>query len=58
MAPHYTSAKDLNMSFPPHIFMELFGQICDADVATEFMETNKQWLAERISESFNVGLMS
>lgn len=29
------------MSFPLHIFMELFGQICDADVGTEFMETNE-----------------
>lgn len=29
------------MSFPLHIFIELFGKICAADVATEFMEANE-----------------
>lgn len=29
------------MPFPLHIFIELFGQICAADVATEFMGTNE-----------------
>lgn len=46
------------MSFPLHIFIKLFGQICAVDVATEFMETNKAVVGKRISESINVGLMS
>lgn len=49
------------LPFPSNVFTELFGQICAADVATEFAETRKlikQMLVNSISERINVGLMS
>lgn len=61
-AAFYTSAEDLSaLLFPPDAFTELFGQICAADVASEFAEIRKlikQMLVNRISERINVGLLS
>lgn len=38
----YTSAKDLSaLLFPPNVSTEVSGQICAADVASEFAETDQ-----------------